>query len=229
MVIIGLIAVSALFGLYRGFVSSVLNTGGCLVSLGLSFWLYPKAAALIQGDASLQRTLLTYTDAARRLGDKALADTSVTQLTAEKITEIVSKANLPEPLSGILRSNLENQIFTGISSVSDYISATILTVFVNIICFLLVFAAVYVVLSVSVNLIRAVFRFPVLKQLDSAAGGLFGVLRGVVLVFALFTLIPLVETMLPLQNVNELIDASRLAPIFNNGSLVTAIMNGRLF
>ena len=112
---------------------------------------------------------------------------------------------------------------------SDYISATILTVFVNIICFLLVFAAVYVVLSVSVNLIRAVFRFPVLKQLDSAAGGLFGVLRGVVLVFALFTLIPLVETMLPLQNVNELIDASRLAPIFNNGSLVTAIMNGRLF
>ena len=35
-VILGILGVSLLFGLYRGFVSSVLNTGGCLLSFGLS-------------------------------------------------------------------------------------------------------------------------------------------------------------------------------------------------
>jgi uncharacterized membrane protein required for colicin V production len=33
-VILGILGVSLLFGLYRGFVSSVLNTGGCLLSFG---------------------------------------------------------------------------------------------------------------------------------------------------------------------------------------------------
>ncbi len=43
-VIIGVIGLSILFGIYRGFVASVLNMGGCLISFGLSFWLYPKVA-----------------------------------------------------------------------------------------------------------------------------------------------------------------------------------------
>ena len=41
-VIIGVIGLSVLFGIYRGFVASVLNMGGCLISFGLSFWLYPE-------------------------------------------------------------------------------------------------------------------------------------------------------------------------------------------
>ena len=48
-----------------------------------------------------------------------------------------------------------------------------------------------------INLIRAVFRFPVLKQLDGLAGGVFGLLRGLLICLALFTLVPLVQTMVP--------------------------------
>ncbi len=68
-VIIGLIGLSVLFGIYRGFVSSVLNTGGCLISFALSFWLYPKVAAVIQNNQGLVRTLMHYTDASSRIGD----------------------------------------------------------------------------------------------------------------------------------------------------------------
>ena len=47
-VIIGILGISVLVGLYRGFVSSVLNTGSCLISFGLSFWLSPKLVDLIK-------------------------------------------------------------------------------------------------------------------------------------------------------------------------------------
>ena len=101
-VVLGVLGLSILFGFYRGFVSTVLNSGGCLVSLILSFILYPKAAALIQGNQELVRTLLHYTDASSRLGDLELALTNVASLTQSKIAEIVAKVQLPPPLDTLL-------------------------------------------------------------------------------------------------------------------------------
>ena len=87
----------------------------------------------------------------------------------------------------------------------------------------------FIAFSLASNLIRAVFRFPVLKQADALAGGVFGLLRGVLLCLIVFTLIPLVQTMVPLDIINQLLEESQLAPIFMNGNLITAIMNKQLF
>lgn len=231
-VIIGVIAVSVLFGLYRGFISSVLSMGGGLISFLSSFALYPKLAALIQNNQELQRTLLHYTDASSRIGDLELALTNVMNLGREGIQQVLSNVNLPAPLDSILQVNLENLVYGtsgAASTVSDYVSQTILQASINIICFLVCFIGLYIAISLGVNLIRAVFRFPVLKQLDSLCGGVFGLLRGLLLCLAVFTLVPLVQTMLPMEIINQLIDESQLAPIFMNGNLITAIMNRQLF
>lgn len=230
-VVLGVLGLSILFGFYRGFVSTVLNSGGCLISLILSFILYPKAAALIQGNQELVRTLMHYTDASSRLGDLELALTNVATLTQNKIAEIVSKVQLPPPLDTLLQVNLEQQVYginSGIDTVADYVSQTILTACINIICFLLCFALIYLALALVVNMLKAIFRFPVLKQLDWLAGGIFGFLRGAVICYAVFALVPLVQTMVPIDMIAELFEQSMLAPIFNNGNLILGIMNGRL-
>lgn len=227
---IGILGVSVLFGLYRGFIASVLNTGGGLIAFGLSFVLYPKLTALIQSNDGLVRTLLHYTDASNRIGDLELAISNVASLTGEKVAEIIQKVALPAPFDTLLQVNLEQQIYahTGLASVADYVSQTILTASINILCFLACFVALYLVISIVVNLLRAVFRFPLLKQLDWLAGGVFGVLRGVLLCYAAFAIVPLILTMVPIDIVSQLMAESTLAPIFNNGSLILSIMNGRL-
>lgn len=227
-VVLGLMALSVLFGFYRGFISTVLNAGGGLVAFLLSFLVYPHVSSLIQGNQELMNSLLTYTDASTRLGDLELALTNVASLTTEKITEIVAKVQLPAPLDTLLQVNLEQQVFSGVTQVGDYVSQTILIACINIICFLLCFAGIYIVLSIVVNLLKAVFRFPLLKQLDWLAGGAFGFLRGVLICYALFALVPLVLTVVPLDFLSTMIDESTLAPIFNNGNLILGIMNGRL-
>lgn len=227
-VVLGLMALSVLFGFYRGFISTVLNAGGGLIAFLASFLVYPHVSSLIQGNQELMNTLLTYTDASTRLGDLELALTNVATLTQEKIAEIVSKVQLPAPLDTLLQVNLEQQVYTGVTQVGDYVSQTILIACINIICFLLCFAGIYIALSIVVNLLKAVFRFPLLKQLDWLAGGVFGFLRGVLICYALFALVPLVLTVVPLDFLSTLIDESTLAPIFNNGNLILGIMNGRL-
>ena len=230
-VIIGIFAVSVIFGLYRGFVGTVLNTGGCLLSFGLSFALYPRVAEWIRGNEGLMQTLSHYTDATNRIGDLELSLTNVTQLTTDSIGDILAKVSLPHPLDTLLQVNLEQQVFgagNGVKTAADYVSQTIMNAGVNIISFLAAFIGLYLVISLAQGLIRAIFRFPVLKQLDAVAGGLFGLLRGAVLCYAAFALLPLVMTMIPVDNLTELINASLLAPVFNNGNLLLAVMNGHM-
>ena len=228
-VIIGIIGLSLLVGIYRGFISTILNTGGCLISFFLSFKAYPVLADSIRNNGDLVRTLLHYTDASSRIGDLELAITNVATLTAEKITEILGKVSLPAPLDTLLGVNLQQQAYspTGVSTVSDYVSQTILNASINIICFLVCFIAISLVLAIIVNLLRAVFRFPILKQLDWLAGGVFGFLRGVLLCYAIFAVTPLVLTAVPIELISELVESSTLAPIFTNGNLILSIMNGR--
>ena len=85
------------------------------------------------------------------------------------------------------------------------------------------------VIHLVINFLKVVFKFPVLKQLNSFAGGCFGLLRGVLLCFVAFALLPLFQTVLPIQNINDLVQHSALAPLFNSGNLILAIMRGRLF
>ena len=94
------------------------------------------------------------------------------------------------------KTTLGENVFasSGALTVAEYVSQTILQAAINILCFLVCFAALYIVLSIVLNLLRAVFRFPALKQLDGLAGGLFGLLRGLLLCLAMFTLVPLVQT-----------------------------------
>ena len=230
-ILLGVLFVSTLFGLYRGFIASVLGTGGCLISFGLCFLLGPRLAAIVQGNVTLQETLSHYTDISSRIGDLDLALSNVYQLTREKIDQIVANVKLPEPFAKLLESNLVNQVYAGADveqTVQSYLSQTILTACINIICFLVCFAVLLLAISLVVALLKAVFRFPVLKQLDSLAGGAFGLARGCLLCYILMAVAPMVQTMIPLNQLNELLDTSVLAPLFSGSNLVLAIMNGGL-
>ena len=229
-IVLGVVGVSVLFGFYRGFVSSVLNVGGGLLAFGLSFVLYPTMAGLIQGNEEIVRTMLHYTDASSRLGDLNLALTNVVQLGQQGIAEVLGKVSLPPPLDALLESNLTSQAYaaSGVSTVADYVNQTIVQAGINILCFLVCFVVLYIVLSIVINAIKAVFRLPLLKQLDWLAGGVFGFLRGLLICAAAFTLVPLVLTVVPVDFVSEMIDQSALAQPFIRNNLILLIMNGRL-
>ena len=228
-IVLGVIGLSVLWGFYRGFVQSVLSMGACLLSFVGSFFLYPHLAQLVQGDQSLVVNLMHYTDASSRIGDLELALSNVTEL-GSRMNNVLTNVNLPAPLGDILQFNLEHNVFAGqaVNTVADYVNQTIVNVSVNILSFLVCFVVLFVVLSILINMLRAVFRFPLLKQMDWLAGGVFGALRGVVLCYALFVLVPLVLTIVPFEGLDTLIKESTLAQIFNNGNLVLSIMNRQL-
>lgn len=230
--IIAIIGLSTLFGLYRGFIQSVLNLGSGLLSVVGSFWLFPKLSDILSSNTAFTRFISTYTDSGSLLGNLDLSSLAVNALSPEHVADIVARADLPQPLGTLLSHNLIERVFSPLgelaTSVGDYVNQTVLSVSINVLCFLLCFVICFAATTIVVNMLRAVFRFPVLKHFDWLAGGAFGFLLGVLLCFVVFTMLPLVESVIPIAEFRLLVDQSQLAQFFKNGNLIVSIMNRKL-
>lgn len=228
--IIVILGVSVIYGLYKGFVHTILSLACCLISVVVAFSFGPKLADIISGKEGVSTTLATYTDAIARVGDWDLASTPVAQLTEGAINQVLDSVKLPESIANILKSNLENSAFegTGLNTVNDYVSNTVVRVAVNVISFIVCYALCYLVLSMLVNLIHHVFKLPLLKQLDWLAGGAFGLLRGAIIVYVIFLLLPIASTVIPLEQFNILLSESTLAPIFQSNGFFAGVITGKL-
>ncbi len=230
--IVILILVFTLFGFYRGFMQSLLNLGGCLLSFLASFWLFPKLSDAISSNTEIVRMLSGFTDSGVVLGDLDLSSLAVSQLSQSNITAIVEKASLPDPIGRLLQANLTEKAFTPLgdlaTNVGDYINQTILSVSINVLSFIVCFILCFLVITIVINLLKSVFKFPLLKQLDWLAGGAFGFVIGCVLCFVVFTAMPVFQSIIPIENFQQLVEDSALANIFRNGNLVVSIMNRKL-
>lgn len=228
--ILVILGASLIFGLYKGFVQTLLSVACCLISVVLAFTFGPQLAALVSGNEGVSSTLATYTDAVARVGDYNLASLPVDQLPVDRIDQILSSVTLPEPIANILSSNLKGRVFasSGLTTVNDYVSNTVVGIAVNILCFIAVYAVSYLVLSVITGLIQAVFKLPLLKHLDWLAGGVFGLARGALILYVIFLLIPILSTVIPLDTFNELLAQSTLAPIFQSDGFFARVISGKL-
>lgn len=229
IIILVILGVSMIYGVYRGFVHTLLSVACCLLSVLIAFAFGPRLSAIVSNSKGVSSTLATYTDAVARVGDYDLAAANVSQLSDSLINQVLESVSLPQSIQNILRSNLSNQAFagTGLSTVNDYVSNTVVAVAINILCFLACFALSYVVLSLLLSLIQHVFRLPLLRQLDWLAGGAFGLMRGALLLYALFLVVPLLSTIIPLDAFNELLSQSALSPIFQSDGLFARVISGR--
>ena len=232
IIALALLAVCVIYGLYRGFIQSVLNLGGRIIALLGSFWLFPRIADFISQNMEITRLISSFTDSQSLLGDLDLSNLSVNGLAPADLTQIVEKANLPTPINTILEHNLESEVFRPmgqlVSNVGDYVNQTLISVSINVLCFLISSIVCFVAVTILINLIRAVFRFPVLKHLDAVCGGVFGLMTGIVLCYVAFTLLPLLESVMPIEGFREMAESSVLGKVFAHSNLILSIMNRKL-
>ena len=225
ILILAVLAVSVIYGMHRGFISGVLSVAALIGAAALSFAMSPQLAAWLKGNRTLVDTLMYYTDAGSRVSSLDLSLMSVSQVTESALAQILSSANLP--------AAFESAFITGISaapgsmSISELLSQTIVSVSISILSFLICFFVSYIVATFVIHLISYVFELPVLRHLDALIGGVFGLVRGVLLLFILFALVPIVLAIAPVPQIEEMIAASRMAPMFDS-QLILSILRSSI-
>ena len=223
ILILAVLAVSVIYGMHRGFISGVLSVAALIGAAALSFAMSPQLAAWLKGNRTLVDTLMYYTDAGSRVSSLSLM--SVSQVTESALAQILSSAHLP--------AAFESAFITGISaapagmSISELLSQTIVSVSISILSFLICFFVSYIVATFVIHLISYVFELPVLRHLDALIGGVFGLVRGVLLLFILFARVPIVLAIAPVPQIEEMIAASRMAPMFDS-QLILSILRSSI-
>ena len=61
IVILVILGASLIYGLYRGFIHTILSVACCLLSVFLAFSYGPKLAQVVSGNQGVSSTLATYT------------------------------------------------------------------------------------------------------------------------------------------------------------------------
>ena len=226
LIIIAVIAITVISGLYRGFLSSLLITICMVISWVIAYATYPLLTSQLLSNGGIMNTLFYYTDAASRLGT-GVARTLVGQAGGQTIESALSGMQLPQGLGALFQHNIATQAFSslGLSTVGDYLNQTIITVVLSVVCFLALFIVCFVVFNVLINLIDHVVKFPSLRHCNALAGGALGFVRGVILLYLVFSLVPILITALPVQAVTDYISASRFGSFFAEHSFITTLIS----
>lgn len=225
--ILVIVGISVIYGFYHGFVQTVGSLLAALLAIGAAFVLGPRLAALLTSATGISGLLSTYTDAVVRVKDLVLSSSPVSGISQTTVDSVLQSVSLPPALAEVLQQNLLTQAFSGagVNTVGGYVSSTIIAASVQVLCYLLSFLGVYLVLTVLLSLLRHVMQFPILKQLDWLAGGLFGLGRGVLFVYLLLLLVPLAATVVPVDVVSEAIAQSRFAYLFSSDGFFVRVIS----
>ena len=212
--ILAVIIVSVIYGLHRGFINGVLSLAALIGSAMLAFSLSGDLAAWLQQNKTLVDTLIYYTDAGSRISNLDLSLLPVSQVTQSALSQILQSANLPAAFEEAFISSFSGAAAT--TNIAQLLSQTIVNVSLSILSFLICFFIAYVVSTFLIHLISYVFELPVLRHLDSLVGGFFGLIRGILMVFVLFALVPIILAVVPVDFVSDAVAASQLAPYFDS-------------
>ncbi|MBR3503223.1 MAG: CvpA family protein [Clostridia bacterium] len=224
IIILAILGLSLVSGMYKGFITSTLAlVGFCGAWIG-SLASYQYLVKAVNANESLMKFFNGLVGSLDIFKTPSLANMQVAAATSENIDQAVSEINIPL-ISNLFRSNVVGQVFAneGMSTMSDYLTQTLMTTALNIICFIVMFIVIYAAVLLVVNLLNNVFRFPALRHLDWLLGGVFGLVRGLVIVMLIFAVVPTIASALSSMKITlltDLINESRIGKIFQDSNLV---------
>ena len=192
LLIVVILGLSLLAGMHKGFLASALAFCGIVGSWFGAQKLFHILSDQLLGNSTLMGFLSTYLEPANFFEGISSTVAGVTSQTT--VTDLLSRGT--DAVNGVadfigskipfirdaFASNMNSEAFAGlnITTITEYFDQTLWQAVFNVLSFIIVFFVLYFVATLVVNLINHVFRFPIIKKVDWLVGGVFGILRGLI-------------------------------------------------
>ena len=229
--VIGVLALFILHGIYKGFLPTLLSIGAYILAWLAAIVLLPVGSNSIRGSEKLFNTMLYYTEGSEYVNDVELARKSIDEISTDTLNAVFAKADLPYPMAKNIADNIARESFAenGITTLGDYFKQTIVIVFINILVFIAMFAIIRIILAFIINGVDYAWTLPKLRVADRAIAGGIGLIRGILAVFLLFMLLPIVLIVLQgkFAFLTDMVNDSMMAKFFYRTNFLLSMMPGR--
>lgn len=229
--VIGVLALFILHGIYKGFLPTLLSISAYILAWLAAIVLLPVGSNSIRGSEKLFNTMLYYTEGSEYVNDVELARKSIDEISTDTLNAVFAKADLPYPMAKNIADNIARESFAenGITTLGDYFNQTIVIVFINILVFIAMFAIIRIILAFIINGVDYAWTLPKLRVADRAIAGGIGLIRGILAVFLLFMLLPIVLIVLQgkFAFLTDMVNDSMMAKFFYRTNFLLSMMPGR--
>ena len=229
--VIGVLALFILHGIYKGYLPTLLSIGAYILAWLAAIVLLPVGSNSIRGSEKLFNTMLYYTEGSEYVNDVELARKSIDEISTDTLNAVFAKADLPYPMAKNIADNIARESFAenGITTLGDYFNQTIVIVFINILVFIAMFAIIRIILAFIINGVDYAWTLPKLRVADRAIAGGIGLIRGILAVFLLFMLLPIVLIVLQgkFAFLTDMVNDSMMAKFFYRTNFLLSMMPGR--
>ncbi|MDL2258447.1 CvpA family protein [Eubacteriales bacterium OttesenSCG-928-K08] len=227
IVVLAVFAFFVLSGWYRGLVSTLLSIGAYIVSAGLALIMRPLLSNLVFSNASLYNMALYYAEGAEFVYDVELSKSAISQLGSSQLSVVMERAELPIPVGTRISENIAKEAFAadGLTTLGEYFNQTIVNVFINLLCVLVLFVAIRLIFAFIINMIDYARRgYPVLQSADGLIGAGFGLIRGFLAMYIIFLVTPAVLIVLP--SIGDYLFDSFFGTFFYNTNFLLRLIPG---
>lgn len=183
-VVMAFIAYHIIDGLRRGFIRKVVSAVSLVVTLVLVTYLTPQITTFIQNNTSLHENLQ------EKCSNLFLNEEYNEDVKTDQVL-MIENMDLPENIKEMLleNNNSESYDVLAVSGFHDYIGAYLANMIINALAYLLSFLLVWTAIRAILLALDVVTKLPLLHGINRLAGGVLGLVYGIVLVWIAFLLV----------------------------------------
>ena len=194
LIIIGIFALSIFIGYKQGLLKAIIKLFSFFIAIIVALVLYRPISNAIINNTSI--------------------DDNIKNVMVEKIT--------PDNIQNT-EENITTNLLYGAETSVEEVANTFTVNLINIVVILILFILVRIILIIVIKLTDIITKLPLLKQANKLGGSIFGVLRGVVLIYTILAVVYLISPLIS-NNVKEGIDKSLITSTLYNNNIILNIL-----
>lgn len=199
IIIVIFIGILCFQGYRKGFINTVFDTLGILISFFLSKEVYHYAENFLQKNTKLFVKLHDYFET--RLSESVISN--------------VNK-NIPVELQKFLNNIIINETNDTFAAFIDNLSLLIM----RSISFIITFLVIYAILLLITNFVNTIFKLPLLNLTNRLFGGVMGILKSVILLYLIFALAAPLLSFMQDKSIAKSVLNSESSKIFYDNNII---------
>lgn len=222
IIVIMILFINGLGGYKRGFIITVFRLTTLIITVLLTYKLYPAISAFIRNSTGLYETLKNSISGSINL------DGVTNQLLASQGTEHINTLQLPNFIKDSLIENNNYEIYDilKVDNLKDYIAGYLANICINVIAAIGVFILIFIVLKIVESVLDMITRLPILKSINRMFGLGLGLCIGCIMIWVLCTCVTFFYANPKFDNISQLIETSKIAKRFYyNNFILDTIVN----
>lgn len=211
LIVIGIIFLSTFLGYKKGLIGVAFKIASFIIAIIITLILFKP----------ISNYIINNTEFAQTIENTIVQKLSTAEIENGQIKQ--ENSNLPEVIVNYINVGLQDTVNEAKDSIVKIVARNLAETIIDIIVIIGLFIITRLLLLFAKAILEAISEIPIIKQFNKAGGILYGILRGLLLIYLTLAIISLILPMLDKTAILNIINNSILTKVLYNNNIILMI------